>query len=159
VNLTVRQLSHPDAESIVLWKYEGEYSVYNADHSQLTLSTDYILDPKNGFFGVYHDAELIGFCSVSQDGRVPGGSYDDSAVDLGAGMRPDLTGRGGGLQFLSAITDFAKSTAGQLGLRATIATWNQRAIRTAQRVGFSCHSRFAHPDGREFLILVRPAGE
>src|SRR4029434_799283 len=109
MHLIMRPLSRHDAESMALWKYEGKYSIYNTDPEQLTLSIDYILDTKNGFFGVYRDTELIGFCSIGHDGRVSGGSYDESAVDVGAGMRPDLTGRGDGVEFLKAVAAFAQS--------------------------------------------------
>ncbi len=34
---------------------------------------------------------MVGFCSFGVDGRVPGGDYPDGPLDVGMGMRPDLT--------------------------------------------------------------------
>jgi RimJ/RimL family protein N-acetyltransferase len=117
----------------------------------------YMLSPSNGFFGAYRGAELIGFCSIGTDGQVPGGAYDDSAVDLGAGMRPDWVGTGNGISFLKATVAFAESRLEQGTLRATIASWNQRAIRAAQAVGFVQRSSFRNPRGTQFTILIRVA--
>lgn len=58
-----------------------------------------MLNPQNGFAGVYRQTELLGFCSLGKDGQVVGGSYDESCVDVGAGMRPDLVGHGNGAVF------------------------------------------------------------
>jgi hypothetical protein len=66
MNLIVHQLSRNDAESIVLWKYEGKYSIYNTDPSQYSLTTDYILDAKNGFFGVFRNHSSVCSCQRSR---------------------------------------------------------------------------------------------
>jgi len=103
---------------------------------------------------VRRTGEFIGFCSFGEDGRVPGFDYDDSAVDVGAGMRPDLTGRGDGARFLTAILAFARDDLGCTNLRATIAAWNERALRAARAAGFEEQTRFETPDGRRFVVLL-----
>src|SRR3954467_9293876 len=78
-------LSRSDAETMACWQYEGEYSTYDIAVNQRALITEYMLDSKNRFFGVYRNGEFIGFCSLGKDGQVCGGSYDEPALDIGAG--------------------------------------------------------------------------
>ncbi len=153
-----RQLSVVEAEAIVKWRYPEEYSAYDVSGPSMESTINYMADPANRFLGVYENAELIGFCSIGNDGQVPGGTYDDSALDLGAGMRPDLTGRHGGARFLQGVVEFVESETGGSSLRATIASWNERALRVAEAVGFIPQTKFLRSDGQEFTILVRGGG-
>ena len=81
------------AADVLSWRYPAPYDYYDVTDGDL----DYYLDPANGFFAVLSGREFIGFRSFGPDGQVPGGTYDDSALDTGGGLRPDLTGRGLGL--------------------------------------------------------------
>jgi hypothetical protein len=56
-NLAFYPLSRKDAESIVRWHYEDEYSVYDRPVDQRASGVENMLDSKNRFFGVYRDAE------------------------------------------------------------------------------------------------------
>jgi ribosomal-protein-alanine N-acetyltransferase len=85
---------------------------------------------------------LIGFCTFGQDARVPGGDYAASALDIGLGVRPDLTGKGHGTEIVTAVVDFAMRTFEPQRLRVTIAEWNTRAQRVWERNGFVPQSRF-----------------
>ena len=55
----------------------------------------FFLAPKNGYLAV-RDSEgaLVGFCCFGFEGQVPGGDYSVDALDVGIGMRPELTGQG-----------------------------------------------------------------
>ncbi|MDD3824459.1 MAG: GNAT family protein, partial [Anaerolineae bacterium] len=79
-------------------------------------------------------------------------------VDVGAGMRPDLTGQGRGADFLAQAFRFVQSQVGQRSLRVTVASWNKRALSTVQRLGFVPVATFQNPLGRAFTVLVRPPG-
>ena len=157
-SLEFRVLSREDAGQIADWRYSGEYAIYDIAAEERESSIEYMLDPANGYFGAYRGAELVGFCSIGPDGRVPGWEYDESAVDVGAGMRPDLTGQGQGVAFLMQAFRFAGSRVGQESLRATIASWNKRALTAAQHLGFAPVAAFRNPAGRPFTVLVRPGG-
>jgi hypothetical protein len=58
------------------------------------------------------------------------------------GMRPDLTGRGLGEEFVHAGLRFARETYSPPAFRLTVATFNQRAIRVYERAGFEIVERF-----------------
>jgi RimJ/RimL family protein N-acetyltransferase len=80
--------------------------------------------------------ELVGYFCVGEHARVPGGRYDAAAVDLGFGLRPDLAGSGCGASWARAVLAFVKEQQATPRVRATIATWNKRALSVAARIGF-----------------------
>jgi ribosomal-protein-alanine N-acetyltransferase len=89
------------------------------------------------------------------------GAYDDqSALDVGLGLRPDLVGRGLGLAFVEAGLDFAHETFAPASYRLSVATFNRRAIAVYERAGFRATRSFIqHTNGgdHEFVAMTRPA--
>jgi len=103
------------------------------------------------------DDRLIGFRSFGADGQVPGGSYDDSALDTGGGLRPELTGRGLGREAIGTGLEFGRQRFAPAAFRMTIASFNLRAQRVVQALGFRRVGSFAaSTDGRSYELLVRP---
>lgn len=102
--------------------------------------------------------ELIGYRSFGPDGRVPGGVYDDAALDTGGGLRPSLTGRGLGRAAIATGLEFGRRRFAPVrAFRVTVASFNARALRVVTSLGFREVSSFtATTDGRPFEILVRP---
>ena len=80
------------AAQIVTWRYPAPYDCYD----MTSASEAFLTSQESGFYALVDDGELIGFRSFGEDGRVPGGTYDASALDTGGGLRPDLTGQGTG---------------------------------------------------------------
>jgi len=151
--LQIRPMTVADAEAVCRWRYEGELASYDIPPAEFVESVECMTDPGNGFFAVRRGNELIGFCSMGADGQVPGGPYDDSAVDVGAGMRPDIVGKRVGSQFLREVVTFLRSMAGDAPLRATIASWNGRALAAAQAAGFHSRQTFESPSGTQYTVL------
>lgn len=147
-------LSREDAEEVASWRYPGRHAMYDTPDDAQASSVESMLDAASGYTGIHQHGELIGFCSIGDDGKVPGWDYDESAVDIGAGMRPDLIGEGNGARFLGEVVRFATNETGPR-LRATIAAWNTRALRSAESVGFTPVGSFDGPDGMTFTVLVR----
>jgi RimJ/RimL family protein N-acetyltransferase len=69
-------------------------------------------------------------------------------------MDPARTGHGLGCQFLQAVVDHGFRQLEHEALRATIASWNQRAVRAARAVGFTPAATFSGPADAEFTIFV-----
>jgi [ribosomal protein S18]-alanine N-acetyltransferase len=155
LSLAFLPLSKVDAQAITSWRYLEEYSAYNISAENAQSSMLYMVHPLNGYFAAYRAGELIGFCSIGIDRQVPSGVYDGSAIDIGAGLRPDLTGKHEGANFLRAVVTFVQSRKAGAMLRATIASWNTRALRAAAAVGFVEHRSFVTPDTKRFIILIR----
>ncbi|MEX2326275.1 MAG: GNAT family N-acetyltransferase, partial [Pseudomonadales bacterium] len=98
----------------------------------------------------------IGFCSYGQDGQVPGGDYSANALDIGLGMKPELTGSGHGKAFFDAILDFAARNSEPAAYRLTVADFNERAKKLYRQFGFRKHSEF-HDERANvpYLIMIR----
>ena len=58
------------------------------------------------------------------------------ALEIGLGLRPDLTGRGLGLGFLLAGIDFGRRRFGLSRLILNVAAFNERAIKVYEEAGF-----------------------
>ena len=151
---SISPISDAAARQIVGWRYEALYDIYDLDGSDETIQ--YVLDPQNNFYTLFDEHnDLIGFCSFGQDGQVPGGDYGVDALDIGMGIRPDLTGQGQGHILVATAIEFAKEQFHPKMLRITIASFNQRAQRVWEKNGFSPVQSFVSPaTGREFVILI-----
>jgi [ribosomal protein S18]-alanine N-acetyltransferase len=117
----------------------------------------FLADPASGYFALIEGADLIGFRSFGADGQVPGGEYDASALDTGGGLRPDLTGQGLGREAIATGLDFGRRQFAPMAFRVTVATFNIRAQRVVEALGFANIGRFlATADGRTYEVLIRP---
>jgi [ribosomal protein S18]-alanine N-acetyltransferase len=140
------------AAQIVTWRYEAPYDVYD----MTSADPAFLVSPESGFFAVTDETGVIGFRSFGADGQVPGGTYDESALDTGGGLRPDLTGRGLGRAAIQAGLDFGQQRFAPDAFRVTIATFNVRAQRVVTSLGFRNIGRFrASADGRSYELLTR----
>ena len=140
------------------WRYEPPYDFYNPDpqHLDIIIQNSF-LNPAYHYFSVFDAQEaLIAFRCYGEDARVPGGDYSDDALDVGGGLRPDLTGQGLGPQIMRAEIEFAIAQFTPHTLRATVAEFNLRARRACEKVGYGITQRFvATHNGVPFVILVR----
>lgn len=145
-------ITREHAEDIATWQYEAPYDTYNmveADPAELLL-------PDVGYHAVLAGEHLIGFRSFGPDGQVPGWDYDDSALDTGGGLRPALTGVGLGRTVISVGLAYGRARFAPSAFRVTVASFNARALRTVETLGFERTGVFnARRDGREFVVLVR----
>lgn len=144
--------------TIAEWCYEPPYDVYDLgsiDDEDLA----YFLEPELAFHSIVDEAgALVAYCSFGLDGQVPGGDYSNEALDIGLGVRPDLTGRGQGLIFVRTVLEFAQEQYAPATFRVTIAEFNKRALRVWQKAGFRPVQRFeTNFAGRSFVVLLREA--
>jgi [ribosomal protein S18]-alanine N-acetyltransferase len=148
-------LTREHAVEIRTWRYSAPYDNYD----MVDADPDKLLQAGLGFFAVLVDDRLIGFRSFGPDGRVSGWRYDDSALDTGGGPRPQLhlTGRGLGREVISAGLSFGRARFEPLAFRVTVASFNTRALRTVESLGFKRIGQFnATHDNRSFEVLIRP---
>ena len=151
-----------DADAVAAWRYQPPYNFYDtaADPSSLVE----VLDARRWghiFFSVFSvlpsssesgDEELAGFLELTAR---PG-----EVIEIGLGLRPDLTGQGLGLSFVEACLDFARRRSRPQAFALDVATFNERARAVYEKAGFVPGNTFwRHLSGRrwEFLRMSRPA--
>ena len=161
MRFTLKPITREDAYAISRWRYDGPYSIYNGDPN----SVDSLLQPHFYYHSVYDErGDLAGYFCFGEDAQVRTGRrlglYErESALDIGLGMRPDLTGRGFGEDFVCAGLRFARETYSPPTFRLTVATFNRRAIRVYERVGFETVETFGgtRSGTKEWLLMERSA--
>ena len=151
--MKVVPLNRAFATDICTWRYPTPYNCYDMTDAD----PEELLAPESGFFALLRDGELIGFRSFGSDGHVPGWNYDDTALDTGGGLRPELTGRGLGSTAIATGLAFGRARFAPLAFRVTVAAFNSRALRTVTALGFNRVGSFtATRSGAGFEVLVRP---
>jgi [ribosomal protein S18]-alanine N-acetyltransferase len=162
LRFTLKQITPSDAQAISCWRYEEPYSIYDGDPT----SVDALLQPRFSYHSVYDESgDLAGYFCFGEDAQVASGKrlgvYEaEAALDLGLGMRPDLTGRGLGVAFVYAGLRFARETFSPPAFRLTVAAFNRRAISVYERAGFETVERFGSDTRgaeREWLLMRRGA--
>ena len=142
-----RQMEDEEAVEISGWHYEPPYDFYDATSDADDLQE--LLDPKrrkDAYFSVFdEDGVLVGFFQFERAGKT---------VDVGLGMRPDLTGQGLGVEYLLAGLEFARGRYAPDRFTLSVATFNERAILVYERAGFRRGTEYMHhTNGGEYLFL------
>jgi ribosomal-protein-alanine N-acetyltransferase len=154
------EMTESRARLVLAWRYEPPYDFYNHDPAEVDgLVLDTFLNPDFHYYSVLDDrGDLVAFRCFGEDARVPGGDYSADALDMGGGLRPDLTGRGLGPRIMRAAMEFAMNEFSPTAFRATVAEFNTRAQRACEKVGYASTQRFIAPhNGMPFVILMRNA--
>ena len=109
-----------DFAELATWRYEPPYDFYDGDQEDP-------LNPERYF-------------AVRDDGDAMTGFYyfepNDDVLDYGLGLRPDLVGRGLGLDFFHAGLEFARDRYRPRLIRLHVAAFNERAIKVYERAAF-----------------------
>jgi len=147
-----RSFTRADADAILMWHYEPPYDEYDpaSDPSEVDGLLEAIDSPT--WFAVEDDeGSLVGFL----DSR-PG----EDEVEVGFGMRPDLTGRRIGPSFVEAIVDQVRERWDPARVTLDVFPWNERAIKAYEHAGFvrgEVYERtFEDGQVRTFLRMTRP---
>ena len=152
--LCIGPLGQEEAEAIAEWRYPEPYSFYDwtADPDDLRELLDAALRG-DAYWAVRDEAnELVGYFDFKPK--------DEQTVEIGLGLRPDLTGRGLGGTFLAAGLEFARTRFAPARFVLSVATFNERAIKVYERAGFTRERIYMHSTNGaewEFLEMSRPA--
>jgi len=141
------------AREVETWHYEPPWDFY-----------DLASDPADA--GAMHDPARANHTRavLGESGDLEAFWYfdwHDDVVEIGVGLRPDLTGRGLGESFLRAQLEYASQEWEPATFRLFVAAWNERAIRLYERLGFREVARetrhFELVGEHEFIRMERAA--
>ena len=150
MKFTFNKMNREDAHQIAAWHYEAPYDFYDSDQDPEDLAE--LLNPQSwqeSYYSVFNEEkELVGLFVFKRDGQTV------------EGLRPDLTGKGLGRAFLNAGLSFGQEHFPVGVWSLSVATFNTRAIRLYEHVGFTPLNTFMHHTNGgefEFLRMVRSA--
>jgi RimJ/RimL family protein N-acetyltransferase len=158
-------MDEADAREAQRWRYEGRYAVYNLDGNGDEIIAE-MLDRRSPYYAVRDEpGELVGHFAYGTTAEVEGDGEprlyrEDRVLAIGLGLRPNLTGRGLGLEFVDACLAFAREAFAPSAFRLFVLDFNERAIRVYERAGFRrvCVVRVRNAHGeRDFVEMRREA--
>ncbi|WP_372867511.1 GNAT family N-acetyltransferase [Planomicrobium okeanokoites] len=142
-------MTQQQAEEIAVhWRFVGEYAFYDMDADPEDLAE--FLNPEarnNTYYSVIQNGGVVGFYSFTQTAQ--------DTIDIGLGMKPDLTGNGKGNEFLKAGMEYAKSTYHPQKITLSVAAFNKRAIRVYEKAGFKETERFQQATNGSVFEFVK----
>jgi len=113
-------MTQADFDAMASWRYEPPYDFYDGD-------VEPVLNPERFFAARDDDGDLIGHFYFEEK---------PDALEYGLGLRPDLTGRGFGLDFFNAGLAFGRERYRPPYVRLFVAAFNERAVKVYERAGF-----------------------
>jgi [ribosomal protein S18]-alanine N-acetyltransferase len=144
MKLTIRPASPATLRAIETWRYEPPYDFYDGD-------VEPVLNPERFYEALGEDGSLVGFYYFEEKG---------DCLEIGLGLRPDLVGRGLGLEFFRAGVEFGRRRFRPEQVILAVAAFNDRARIVYERAGFRVVGRHMRPQGRwgdvEFLDMEEP---
>ncbi len=153
---TRRDMTNEDAKIIAEWNYPKPYDIYNSGNKEKAVAEM----TQGAYAAVYADGKLCGFFCTGDSARIPIEPAlpiykSETAVDVGLGIRPDMTGRGLGRSFLSFVIGIIQRYHPNVVLRLTVADFNKRAIKLYESFGFEKSAQFTRPsDGTLFTVMI-----
>lgn len=156
MKLELIDITEEIAKQILQWEYDAPYDFYNNE-----LSTEGMRELLEcGYKAIVDDTKtLVGFYCTGNPAQVPAGNfigaYSDEMIDIGLGMKPELTGNGLGSMFFTYIlTEIENSLVKTMPLRLTVATFNTRAMKLYENFGFNKAKTF-QANGIEFQTMIK----
>lgn len=115
------------------WKYQGIYSFYDmtADEEDLVEFLDETNWSDRYFVALSNNSELVGFYAFF---------FECGIMNIGLGLKPELTGRKIGPEFVMAGIQFGvdRFRYKQDCIMLAVASFNKRAISAYEKLGFQC---------------------
>ncbi len=128
-----RKVTNNDVEDMLTWKYEGIYSFFDNNFSEGKINYVKSFPTDDNVYAIYNDNnELIGNCAF----------YLKDKVSFSIQMRPSLTSKGMGKEFLQAILEFAKERYDLKNIELSVLKFNERAIRLYKSLDFKVINEF-----------------
>ena len=144
----IRKMNQNEAVEIAdKWKYNDIYAFYDMT-ADLEDYEEIVSEAKRGdnYYSVIKEGSLYGFFCVS---------HDKNNIEIGLGMKPEYTGIGKGLEFVSYIIEFIKINYQGKRLFLDVASFNKRAIKVYERAGFCKKGKtVVNTNGGEYEFVI-----
>ena len=119
------------AKEICNWNYDGEYSDYNLPRYEECKEKNYGItreDRKDNYIVYIIDGEVVFYSNMKE--------MDNNKLYIGVGLKPKYCGKGYGNYFLEDSIKEMKKRYPSRNLFLEVRSWNKRAIKSYERLGF-----------------------
>jgi len=132
VNLKLVELSEPYAKEICVWKYAGEYSIYNYPAWDKVSNEKWAITigekRKKEFSAVVDDYNnLCGYIRLQNNNEY---------VLIGIGLKPSLCGQGLGDTLMELLKHQCRELYPSKKINLEVRSFNERAIKCYKKAGF-----------------------
>jgi [ribosomal protein S18]-alanine N-acetyltransferase len=121
VKLTIEPATRQTLAEIATWVYGPPYEFYDRD------TDGHVQNPERFFAAWDEQRALVGFFYFEEQGEW---------LEYGLGLRPDLTDRGLGLEFVEIGREFGRGHFRPDRVKLSVAAFNARARIVYERAGF-----------------------
>jgi RimJ/RimL family protein N-acetyltransferase len=125
VKLSIEQATGSDFAEFESWRYEPPYDFYDGD-------AEPVLNPERFYTARDESGAIVGFYYFEAR---------EDALYYGLGLRPDLTGRGEGLEFVLIGLEYGRELVRPRRATLSVAAFNERARIVYERAGFAVTGR------------------
>ncbi|HAT53647.1 MAG TPA: N-acetyltransferase [Lactobacillus sp.] len=146
----ISTLTQENAEIIANnWHYDGIYQFYDMkadpeDYQELISSRQ----RGDHYFQVTNEDVLIGFFAVET-------TTQPFVLEIGLGMKPDLTGQGNGRKFVQLVLKYVQTTYHSHKILFDVAEFNERARKLYSDLGFITeHRHLQATNGGKFSFVM-----
>lgn len=119
------------AKEICNWNYDGGYSDYNLPSYDECMKKKYGItreDRKDNYIVYLIDGEVVFYSNMKE--------MDNNKLYIGVGLKPEYCGNGYGNYFLEDSIKEMKNRYPSRTLFLEVRSWNKRAIKSYERLGF-----------------------
>ncbi|MCE2850942.1 MAG: hypothetical protein ACK5C8_06255 [Roseiflexaceae bacterium] len=135
------------------WHYAGVMARYM--FSSDPFEHQWVCRPQSGYWQIRdHQHELVGFAIIGSSAQMAGVAYAADAIDIVAGLRPDLIGHKHGYPLVRDVVAHTQRLYPHKRLRVTIPSWHLAALAVWQRAGFFPEYATIAADGTPVVVLL-----
>ncbi len=125
--MEIRKLTQSDALEICHWHYDGIYSFYDMEADLEDYEAFIDEKRRSNHYSVFSDNLLIGYFNLE---------INKDIIEMGLGMKPEMTGKGFGHRFVNLIIEFIISNFSVQKMTLSVACFNHRTIKVYKKCGF-----------------------
>jgi ribosomal protein S18 acetylase RimI-like enzyme len=140
-NFKKTKMTDEIAQQISLWKYEGDYAIYNLPSYDEMKEKNYGMlnkEKANNYICYLNEEEVAAYSSMKE--------MENKRVFIGIGLKPEYCGKGLGNYFLSDSLNEIKKRYPDCIIYLEVRSWNQRAIKAYEKIGFTMINKVIKPD-------------
>lgn len=137
----IKNMDDEILKEIISWRYEDKYSEYNMDsYDKLKERGSSITkqENSNNYLCYFKNGTLVGYTNTTLK--------KDGNIFIGIGLAPKYCSKGLGREILNNTIKVAKDKYPDKKIVLQVRSWNERAIKCYEKVGFKIIKKYSSED-------------